>query len=194
MDSNPIIPTRKNVIKCFIRLKILIKLLFNYSFLILKLKYSIGESTAIQDTFRVGVQSGGNVQFKINSIQHYNTEITYSDWTTLRIHCDTLSIGYDNIWELEVKAMETEDSLQSNYPNRALGLDNIKLKARNLTGGPGSASPTDEKTLSNNYQTLIEFGDAGTYEVDIRYKLAPTLGKPPAYYITNLDFHMISTP
>jgi len=154
-------------------------------------QHSFGRLTEIQDTFRVGVQSGGSVQFKINSIHHYNTGISYSDWTTLRIHCDTLSIGHDNIWKLEIKAMEIEDSLQSNYPDRALALDNLTIEAVNLTEiDGGTATLMGERTLSNTYQTLIEEGDAGTYEVDIRYTLGSTLGKPPAYYITNLDFYM----
>lgn len=158
-------------------------------------QHSFGRLTEIQDTFRVGVQSGGNIQFEVNSLHRYNTGITYTDWTTLRIHCDTLSIGHESIWQLEVKAMETEDSLQSNYPDRSLGSDNITLEAVNLTViDGGTATLTGEITLSNNYQSLIESGDAGTYEVDIRYTLGPTLGRPPAYYTTTLDFYMSTTP
>ena len=157
-------------------------------------QHSFGRLTEVQDTFRIGVQSGGNVQFKINSLHYYTNGATYTNWTTLRIHCDTLSIGSEDIWKLEVKAMETGDSLQSNYPDRALGLDNLTLEAINFTViSGGTLTLTAERTLSNSYQTLIEEGDAGTYEVDIRYTLGPTLGKPPAFYITNLDFYM-STP
>jgi hypothetical protein len=155
-------------------------------------QHSFGRLTEIQDTFRVGVQSGGSVQFKINSLYYYTNGITYTGWTTLKIYCDTLSIGYDNIWKLEVKAMETEDSLQSNYPNRSLGLNNLTLDIVNLVEIDGGSATliSGDITLSNSYQTLIKDGDAGTYEVDISYTLGPTLGKPPAYYVTNLDFYM----
>src|SRR6056297_3019614 len=129
-------------------------------------QHSYMQFTENLDTFRIGVKSGGSVQFKVNSINDYSQQITYNDWvTTLKIYCDTLTINgtlhEENLWRLEVRALEGEDSLQSSYPNRSLGLDNLTLEAtnfRNLNGGPENVT-LNSKSLSSSYEILIEDGD-----------------------------------
>jgi len=141
--------------------------------------------------YRLTVESGGSVQFKVNTFQYYNQGIDYTDWTatTLRIYCDTLSSGQvDDIWYLGAKTQDSE--FLCNYPDQSLPLNYVKVRA--ATGS--SWTSTGETTLnSSSYTALVRNGDEGSYSLDVEYRLDSTLGRHPGYYTTNFIFRIDTT-
>ena len=139
--------------------------------------------------YRLTVETGGNVQFKVNTFYYYTNGVDYSDWinTRLKIYCDTLSTGEE--WYIGAIAQDSE--FISSFPDQSLPLDFVKLKA--ISGS--SWSSTGEQTLSSDsYTSLVENGeDPGSYRLDIEYRLDSTLGRHPGYYNTNIEFRIDTT-
>ena len=149
-----------------------------------------------QPPYRLTVESGGSVDFKVYSLKYYNDGMNYDDFTTLRIYCDTLDSGdYTEVWYLGVKAQDSE--FISTYPGQSLALDFVELQAAD---GPGEQSfgnelNTSKMTLSSSsYQSIVTGGDAGNYKIDLSYYLDSVKGQHPGYYNTNFIFRMDTVP
>ena len=147
--------------------------------------------------YRLSLEMGGSIEFKVYSLRHYYQGMTYNDRTTLRIHCDTLDSGkHTNVWYMGVKAQDA--SFYSSYPGRTLDLDYVTLEV--FDGGGIDAFNSGELTSgeitlnSSNYTALVEDGDAGNYKVNLTYHLDSVTGQLPGYYNTNFIFKMDTVP
>jgi hypothetical protein len=149
-----------------------------------------------QPPYSLTVESGGHIEFKVYSLQHYDQGITYTNRTTLRIFCDTLSGKSSNLWYLGVKAQDAE--FFCSYPDQSLDLKYVTVQASRGNGENAIETGkmnTDEYVLSSStYQPLVEGGDAGNYKVDITYHLDSTKGRPPGYYNTNFEYRLDTVP
>jgi hypothetical protein len=148
------------------------------------------------------VESGGSVQFRINSLIKYNDGIALEDWTRLSISfSDTVDINA--LWKLEIKAMS--GVIYGDY-GKELPLDYVIVEARNgggnITLGEGlNGELKGPRYLDTTPQTLIEDAPQGSFEdlkLFISYRLGTEgevlLGKHPDYYFVDIEFILSPTP
>lgn len=165
-----------------------------FNFLLLFLLLLCIEAYAQNPTWRVTVESGGHADFKIYTLEKYENGLDYIDWTNLRmVYEDTTSGTQEDKWYLGVKAQDIE--FISSFEERSLPLDLLSLEVSDGGGEDsfGGEIVSEEITLTDSYQPLVELGDEGNYKLNITYRLDSTLGRPPAYYNTNLIFKMDTT-
>ncbi len=131
---------------------------------------------------RISVLSGGNVPFVFNSINKYETGVTYTDWTRLGFtyvdSCLACAIGF----ELHVRAADTDldGAITSDDGGNTIPFRVIQLQARNALGLPAGptvySAPTE---LSGGdailFTTAVDTADATTHQVFITY----TIGTNP---------------
>ncbi len=148
-------------------------------------------------SYQLTVEAGGAIEFKVYSLRHYYQGMTYSNRTTMRIHCDTLSGNqHTDVWYLGVKAQDA--SFYSSYPGRTLDLDYVTVEI--FDGGGIDAFNSGELTSGevtlngSSYAPLVEGGDAGNYKIDLTYHLDSVTGQLPGYYNTNFLFKMDTVP
>ena len=138
---------------------------------------------------RLTISSGGHIEFKVNSLYNYEQGVDYTTWrrTTLKVYVDTLLRGlHTDIWYLEVNAQTPE--FQCNFPSQSLPLDYVTVEA--LYGDWSTTGEVKLDADDGSFQTLLNNGDAGSYKVDIQYKLDSTMGRAPGYYNTNFIFRV----
>lgn len=141
-----------------------------------------------QNSCHMILETGGNVDFKVYSLNYYNQGMTYEDYTTLHVSCDTL-------WYLGVISQDSE--FLCNYPDQSLSLDYVEIKATEGNGQQsfGSELNTNKITLSDTeYKTIVNGADGGNYKVNLSYYLDSVKGQHPGYYNTNFIFRMDTIP
>ena len=154
---------------------------------------SINFAFSQNPSFRLQIETGGFMDFKIYSLNRYEGNITYNDWTRLRItYTDTSSGTQFNKWELKFKA-NTTDFIGSvgNLP-----LDYVSIEVNDAGGNLGGAIiDNGPHPLSDTYTNLIQGGDEGTFRLSVTYRLdSALLNKSPDYYNTELIFKLDTLP
>ena len=151
-------------------------------------------------TSRLTIQSGGSVNFYINSFDKYQNGITYTNWTTVTVYfIDTLDIDGSQTaltWKLDVKAMDVNiDGTLSNLP-----LNTIEIVATD--GGGPAATYSPVFALSSIDNSLVTAGTQTNLAVpvltivNITYHCGKSLtvpdnsllGKIPDHYTVDLLF------
>ena len=176
--------------------KVTLKVLF---FFLLMSISNIG--TCQNQTIRLSVRTGGNVDFIFNSYKKFDQGIIYTDYTKLAVYyIDTDNAGNHTAlthWKLDFKA---------NAANIEGSSSNLDLRTLELTatdgGGTSSATYLGKKELSAVDGTLVNAGPEGDYSVNlinITYDCGtnPTykvLFKKSDYFIVDIIFTAISTP
>ncbi|MFW5706769.1 MAG: hypothetical protein ACOC12_02510 [Bacteroidota bacterium] len=151
---------------------------------------------------RIMVETGGSVQFRINSLTKYNDGIALEDWTRLAISfSDTEDIT--SRWNLEIKSMTA--AIHGDY-GMDLPLDYLIVEARNGNGNIILGEGTNGElkgpiNLSTTPQLLIENAPQGTFQdlkLFISYRLGTEgdvlLGRHPDYYFVDIEFILSATP
>jgi len=162
---------------------------FWFCLIIILLVTSFIANSQVEVPKRITISSGGHIEFKVNSLYDYEQGVDYTTWrrTTLKVYVDTLLRGlHTDIWYLEVNAQTSE--FQCNFPSQSLPLDYVTLEA--LSGAWSSTGEVQLDANDDSFQTLLNNGDAGSYKVDVQYRLDSTMGRAPGYYSTNFIFRV----
>jgi len=147
-----------------------------------------------QDTLMVRVESGGSVDFRVNSIRKYNEGLEYNNWSRLAVLVILSSTS--NSWDLEFKAF-TEHIIGDG--GNEIDLSYISIVAEDGGGNKDLSSFIQgEKSLESDYQTLIAGvdteGDFHDFKIYITYRLGKgaekLLGESPGYYVVDLEFRV----
>ena len=142
----------------------------------------------------IRIESGGSVNFSVNSLTKYNEGVKYNEWTIISILVDLEHEGHDDKdhWKLEFKA--NTDNIIGDSGNE-LDLEYIYLVAE----APSKNITVHEEPLTNEWQTLVEGEESVGFEdlkILITYKCGRDpeeqdkilLGEPPGYYYVDIDF------
>jgi len=151
-------------------------------------------------TARIMVESGGSVQFNINSLIKYNNGMALEDWTRMAIAFeDTLDATAR--WKLQFKA--NTSMIFGDY-GQELPLDYLLVEARDgggntILGDAGNGLILGPQSLDVTEKTLIEDAPQGTFQDNklyISFRLGQgadkLLGQPSDYYFIDIEF--ILTP
>ena len=95
-----------------------------------------GYSFAQDPTYRLTVESGGYMDFKIYSLDRYDGGITYTDWTTLRIDFNDSDNSHE--WYLAFKANTNEFTGSG---TRFLPLSSVSIFVESMTPTSGTYYP-----------------------------------------------------
>ncbi|MBE9469123.1 MAG: hypothetical protein IMY72_12495 [Bacteroidetes bacterium] len=152
-------------------------------------------------TIRLSVRTGGNVDFIFNSYKKFDQGIVYTDYTKLAVYyIDTNNAGNHTAlthWKLDFKA---------NSANIEGSSSNLDLRTLELTatdgGGTLPATYLGKKGLSAVDVTLVNAGPEGDYNdnlINITYDCGTNatykvLNKKSDYFIVDIIFTVISTP
>ncbi len=155
--------------------------------------------TAQNTHSQIIVETGGNVQFNINSLRKYNDGQELNFWTRLAISfIDTTDLGVATTatWKLQIKA--NTSVMAGDYGND-LDLDFLVINVDNAGGNNdlGGFIIPGETTLTSDFQTLIEAAPQGDFTdniIFISYKLGTgadaLLGNPSDYYFVDIIFEL----
>ena len=151
-----------------------------------------------QTTARLTINSGGSVNFYVNTFDKYQNGITYNNWTTVTVYfIDTLAgaIPTGMLWKLDVKAMA--GNISGTLGN--LNLNTIELVATHGGGPAATFSPVfalsaiDQSLVTAGAQTNVAVPVLTT--VNITYHCGKSitvadnslLGKMPDYYAVDIQ-------
>ena len=150
-------------------------------------------------TIRLSVRTGGNIDFIFNSYKKYDQGIVYTDYTKLAVYyIDTDNAGNHTAlthWKLNFKANSANIEGSSNN----LDLRTLELTATN-GGGSKTANYLGKKVLSASDNTLVDTGPEGDFNdnlINITYDCGTNatykvLNKKSDYYVVDIIFTAIS--
>ena len=152
-------------------------------------------------TIRLSVRTGGNVDFIFNSYKKFDQGIVYTDYTKLAVYyidTDNAGIHQATHWKLDFK---------SNSANIEGSSNTLDLRTLELTGTDGGGLKTagnyyTKIALSNSNVSLVDTGPEGDFNdnlINITYDCGTNatykvLNKKPDYYVIDIIFTAISTP
>ncbi len=172
--------------------------LCKYTFVAVILLYCTKSSIAQNLETKIMVESGGSVQFNINSMRKYNEGMALDDWTRLAISFHDTD---DNTktWKLEIKSIES--TIKGDY-GHDLPLDKIIIESRDGEG-TNNLEPyivDEEVILSDGWQPLVENapqGDFSDNKIYLSYRIGTgeeeedaLLGNHPDYYTVTIDLRV----
>jgi len=144
------------------------------------------------DTMMIRIESGGSVDFRINSMNKYEEGVEYQNWTRLAVYfIDEDDPGRS--WDLEFKASTMFIIGDS---GKQLDLDIISIEAGDGGGNTDlSAWMQPEKDLDSGYQLLVADAPQGGFndnKIIITYRCGKgskiLLGEPAGYYVVDIEF------
>ncbi len=156
-------------------------------------------STYAQDLeAKVMVESGGSIQFNINSMRKYNEGMALDDWTRLAISFHD-NQDDDSTWKLEIKSLES--SIRGDY-GHDLPLEYIIIESRDGEGTNNLEAYINagEIVLSDGWQPLVENapqGDFSENKIYLSFRIGTgeeeedaLLGNHPDYYTVTIDLRV----
>jgi len=174
------------------------RVLWIIPFIVFILTCSTNRSIVAQNpSYRLTVESGGYVDFKINTLNRYQGGLSYSNWTRLKIVYDDTRTGTQtDKWYLDFRANTTE--FVGDIPGNTLPLDYVSIYVESIV----PEDPTTDAVLyqgphalDGTFTRIVDNGDEGVFRLNLTYNLdSAAIGNPDGYYNTELIFKMDTIP
>lgn len=155
--------------------------------------YCLVQSFAQNPYSEIRIESGGTLQFSVNSLKKYEEGIVRENWTRMAITFEDTDDSAAT-WKLVVKALESE--IIGDYSN-TLPLDQIIIEVFDAGGANNLGAfiqPAQNLTASD--VTLIQGAPQGDFTdnvIYISYRLGTEnrlLGEAPDYYFVDIEFEL----
>lgn len=160
-------------------------------------------------TKRVGVVTGGQIQFQFNSYTSVKNGIIYSKYTKLKIYFDDIAQQLPLIlnpsskgWTLYCRAMNPD--ILSDDGSPSLGLSTLKIvpsifssvtPGDAVNGGFVLSNAGDGDWIARNLTVQSYYQTSMVIELDYYFASpAGLIGVAPGYYYLDLEFKIIENP
>jgi len=144
-----------------------------------------------QETRMIRIQSGGTVNFNINSFRKYEQGMEVNNWTVLAINfADTVETTAR--WRLDFVALNP--AIEGDYlgsGNLDLDLISLRVHSEGTRDLSGLIQEGGEYSLKFTEQPIILNGPQGGFaenRLRVSYSLGPVLNNPSNYYFVDIEF------
>jgi hypothetical protein len=151
----------------------------------------------------IRVQSGGSVNFPINSLKKYQDGMVLNQWTNLAIWFSDSDL--DAKWRLEIKASDSD--IRGSFHSLDLGYITILVEDGKGTNELDGYLTKSEIFLTPYFQEIVCNAPQGTFadnKIMITYKLGKgqedlgdgnilkysLMNNPPDYYYVDIEFRL----
>jgi hypothetical protein len=149
-----------------------------------------------QETRIIRIQSGGTVNFNINSYKKYKEGMELNNWTLLTI--DFSDPAPATSWRLDFVALKP--TIEGDYLGASdldLNLIKLKVESEGATDLSGFIQDAGEYFLTFTEQPIVLNAPQGGFSdnrLRVSYSLGPVLDNPANYYFVDIEFILSRVP